>query len=172
VREMRSTAWLRSGSSLVWDAQLLSPLLENNEQVPLHVALKWIEEKLPSTPPSKDGKTIFVVGLQTVLEMLELKAAFKFLRNRVQRLIVHVQDYYGNNVGLVFGLNCNWRQWRIDSNEHAYLRLRSGHELSVTYALWNGVAREAQIIMVEDQKAQCGELVEEIGGGFYVRRYS
>jgi len=157
---------------LVWDARLLSPLLESSEQVPLHAALKWIEEKLPSTPPSKDGKTIFVAGLQTVLEVLERDAAFKFLRNRVQRLIVRVQDYYGNNVGLVFGLNCNWRQWRIDSNEHAYLRLRSGHELNVTFALWNGVAREVQIIMAEEQKAQRSELIKETWGGFYVRRYS
>jgi hypothetical protein len=169
---MRGTAWLRSGSSLVWDAQLLGPLLENGELLPLHKALNWIEEKLPSTPPSKDGKTIFIVGLQTVLEVLSPEAAFKFLRDRVQRLIVRVQDFYGNNVGLVFGCNCNWRQWRIDSNEHAYLHLRSGHELNVTFALWNGVAREAQIIMVKDHKTQRGELIKETGGGFYVRRYS
>ena len=172
MREIRGKGWLRSGSSLIWDARLLSPLLENGGQVPLHQALNWIGGKLPSTVPSGDGKTIFVTGLQTVLETLDSEAAFTFLRNRVQRLIVRVQDFYGNNVGLVFGCNCNWRQWRIDSNEHAHLRLRAGHELNVTFALWNGVAREAQIIMVEDRNTRRSEVVKEIGGGFYVRRYS
>ncbi|MDD3269888.1 MAG: hypothetical protein PHX14_11245 [Syntrophomonadaceae bacterium] len=165
MREITGSAWQRRGSSLIWDRELLGPLLRENRLIPLHQALNWLHEPLPVNPPTTGGKTIVVVGLQPVLESLEPEQSFNFLRHRLQRLILKVQDGYGGGVGLVLGLNCNWKQWRVDSSEKAYLTLRPGREIEITPALWNGVASEAQMIMVASTpESRARDNVSRVGG--------
>lgn len=167
-----SSAWQRRGSSLVWDPELLSPLLRENCLISLHHALSWIHDPLPANPPTGGGKSIIVVGLQPVLESLNPDQAFHFLRYNLQHLVLKVQDGYGSGVGLIFAMNCRWKQWRVDASEKAYLTLRPGQEIEVTPALWNGVASEAQMIMVEGSTGKRTKNNGSRVGGLYVPHFS
>lgn len=164
MMEITGSSWQRRGSSLVWDPVLLAPLLRNNSLIPLHQALAWLHQPLPVDPPTAGGKSITVVGLQPVLESLEPVQSFNFLRQRLQRLVLRVQDAYGGGVGLVFTLGCTWKQWRVDASEKAYLTLRPYKEMEITPALWNGVASEAQMIMVESSNEPRARDNVRVGG--------
>lgn len=170
--EITGSSWQRRGSSLVWDRELLAPLLINNGLIPLHQALAWLHQPLPVDPPTAGGKSITVVGLQPVLESLEPEQSFSFLRQRMQRLVLRVQDAYGGGVGLVFALSCTWKQWRVDASEKAYLTLRPDKEIEITPALWNGVASEAQMIIAESSNENRARENSTRVGGLHVPHFS
>lgn len=160
--DANSRVWRRRGSSLVWDKYLLGSLLGQSTPLPLREVMQYVDGEIPSSPPSQGP--ILVSGLQTCLEVLDPRTAFSFLRQRVQRLVRLAQDQWPGHA-LVFCMTCTWEHWKIDVNDYAFLKNRSGHDISVTYGLWNGVASEAQRLVVERD----GRITY---GGFYVSRFS
>lgn len=174
MNETTTNAWLRQGCSLIWDPDFLTPLLQKNSPVPLREVLLWSRQGFPAAPPV-EGSTVLVAGLQTCLETLPPAQAFTLLRTLIQPMIRRWQDTWPS-YGLVFGLKCSWSQWRIDTNEHAHLRVRTNDEIDVTFALWNGAARGVLKLVVSPEESSGLDTKSKTQpsriGGFYARRLS
>lgn len=168
MRELSATSstWKRRGSSVVWDPRLWGLLLPSSASVSLRHALSWLDSGVPSSPPGSGP--VLITGLQPCVELLEEEQAFQFLRLRVQNLILRLQDAWPTTA-LAFTMNCTHRDWRVDMSDYVYLKVRGGREVRFTLGLWNGVAPEAQMLMVPPD-INGGR--EPIHGGYYVARFS
>jgi hypothetical protein len=69
MRGMSSSAWLRRGSSIVFDRFTLGPLIVGDALVSMREALKWMNA-WPAEPPG-NGQTVLVCGIETVLDVME-----------------------------------------------------------------------------------------------------
>ena len=66
MQEMTGSRWKRTGCSIVWSSELLTPLVTDGDAVPLRVALGWLDTGFPDKPPSH-AKAVLVGGLQTAV---------------------------------------------------------------------------------------------------------
>jgi len=90
MREMSSSAWLRRGSSIIFDRITLGPLIGGSALVSLREALGWMKS-WPLKPPG-NGQTVLVGGIETFLEILEPRDAERFLRNRIKPFVQEFQE--------------------------------------------------------------------------------
>lgn len=61
MEDITSNAWRRVGSSVIWSPALLGPLVLSGEAVPLRVALGWMKQGFPQSPPGGHA-TVLVAG--------------------------------------------------------------------------------------------------------------
>ncbi len=170
MNEMDSTAWQRTGSSIVWSPDLLGPLITQGEAVPVRAVLNWMQNGFPDEPPG-GGQTILVGGLQTVMETLmtggSASEAYEWLRTNILPLVRAVQSHW-DRVGLVFGMDGPGRLFHHnEADDLVYFgrsRDRDGN-VGITLGIWNGAAtgEGAYRLLVPGTKET---------GGYHVRRVS
>ena len=100
MRDMSSSAWLRRGSSIVFDRFTLGPLIGEGALVSMREALRWMNA-WPAEPPG-NGRTVLVGGLETLLDVLDPLAAMDFLKKRLNPFVQEFQARWDQR-GLVFG---------------------------------------------------------------------
>jgi hypothetical protein len=169
MHDMTSTAWQRSGSSIIWSPQLLGALVLAQEAVPLRVALSWTKRGFPESPPG-GCSTVLVGGLQTVLESLlphSPEPAFAWLRLNIKPLVRAFQSHWGN-VGLVFAMDGPDKLFTFnEADELVYFgrAKERSEQLKLTLGTWNGAAtgEGAYRLVVPETK----EL-----GGYHVKHLS
>jgi len=144
MHEMTSKAWQRSGSSIIWSSELLGPLVLGGEAIPLRVALGWVKQGFPDSPPG-GRSTVLIGGLQTVLESFPAPAtepAFTWLRQNIKPLVRAFQSHWGN-VGLVFAMDGPAKLFNFnEADELVYFgrgKDRS-EQVKLTLGMWNGAA--------------------------------
>ena len=136
MREMSSSAWLRRGSSIVFDKQSLGPLISNGPLVPLRQALDWTNE-WPGEPPG-GGRTVLVSGLETCLEVLAVEEAERFLWERIKPFILSLQERW-DQVGVVFGFGTSSHSFEVTNIEEEIVFLRRGDErVRLSQFMWDG----------------------------------
>lgn len=138
MREMSATGWLRRGSSIVFDKETLGPLLNEGALISIREALGWMN-KWPDSLPS-GGRTALVGGLETILEVLSVEEAEKFLRERVKPFILEFQARW-DNCGLVFGFGTHERSFAVTSSDEEVIFKRGNRDhIKLSYHLWDGSA--------------------------------
>src|SRR5690349_5161556 len=100
MRDMSASAWLRRGSSIVFDRFSLGPLIGQGALVSLREALRWTNA-WPSQPPGS-GQTVLVCGIETFLDVMEPAEVQKFLKKQVKPFVQEFQARWDQR-GLVFG---------------------------------------------------------------------
>ncbi len=170
MNEITNDVWQRSGCSLLWEKELLLPLLNEKRPYALHEALRWKTVGFPAIPARQP---VVVAGLQTCLELQSAaKEAEDFLRQIIQPFIRRWQEDYPES-GLIFGMNNGSPQWKTDADDRAALVTLSGLTIAVTAGLWNGASRDAnRIILTRTLSGNKSGKSERIFGGIYVRRLS
>jgi len=166
MRELSSTSWKRRGSSVIFDKDLLSPLITGGCLVSLREALGWIGH-WPADPPGS-GESVLVGGLETCLQVLGADEGEQFLRRRIKTFIQEFQ-YHWEGRGLVFGFATAPSQFRITQpGEEVMFTIPGGAEVRLSYGLWNGTATAdmSQLIRVEHESRN------RVLGGFHVPRIS
>lgn len=167
MQEMTAQSWKRRGCSVVWSPELLSPLITENDAVPLRTVLEWQRHGLPETPPG-GGHTVLVGGLQTVLEVMpDSDTAYAWLRANILPLCRRWCNHWGN-VGLVFGMDGPARLFQLnEADDLVYFGKGSDREtkLCITRAIWNGAATGNGVfkLIVEGTKET---------GGYHVKHLS
>ncbi len=170
MKEMDSSGWQRTGSSIVWSPELLGPLITAGTAVPLRSVLGWMQDGFPEEPPG-GGQTILVGGLQTVMETLmtggSAGEAYEWLRANILPLVRAMQSRW-DRVGLVFGMDGPARIFHHnESDDLVYFGRSKDRECQVriTLGMWNGAAtgEGAYQLLVAGTR--------EIGG-YHVRRVS
>ena len=138
MREESGTRWQRRGSSIVFDSEILSPLLIGQSLISLRTFLGWLED-WPDDPPG-DSKTILVGGLEPCLELYTPEEAESFLRYRIRPVVEEFQTRWDQR-GLVFGFGKPSRAFQLDptSDEMTYIR-QDRKVIRLAYSLWNGGA--------------------------------
>jgi hypothetical protein len=169
MKEMTSTAWHRSGSSIIWSPALLGPLVLDGEAVPLRVVVGWTKHGFPDSPPG--GRSpVLVGGLQTVLESFPAQAtdaAFKWLRHNIKPLVRAFQRQW-DRVGLVFAMDGPEKLFTFnEADDLVYFgRSRERSELvKLTLGIWNGAATGEGAFQLLIPRTK--EL-----GGYHVKRVS
>lgn len=166
MREMSSTAWLRRGSSVVFDKQSLGRLIADGKLFSLREALSWMQAWPPEPPHGPS--TILIGGLETCLEVLSPADAESFLRNRIKPIILEFQARW-DQCGLVFGFGTSDRSFEVTASEEEVLFLkRGGERVRLSYALWDGSATldVTRLVRSEAQTSQ------QITVGYHVLRVS
>jgi hypothetical protein len=166
MREMSSTAWLRRGSSIVFDKQSLGPLISDGSLVSLHQALEWIKT-WPTNPPS-GTRTVLVSGLEAFLEVLSSGEAESFLRGRIKPFILAMQEHW-DQVGLVFGFGTSAHSFAVTNMEEEIVFLRRGGErVRLSQFMWDGssMLNLTRLVRAADQQANPMMI------GYYVPRIS
>lgn len=136
MREMSSSAWLRRGSSIVFDKQSLGPLISSGSLISIREALSWMKA-WPTEPPS-GSRTVLVGGLETCLEVLTSQDAERFLREPVKAFILQFQERW-DQVGLVFGFGTSPSSFEVTSAEEEIIfRRRGGERVRLSYFMWDG----------------------------------
>lgn len=136
MREMSSSAWLRRGSSIVFDKQSLGPLISSGALVPLRAALGWASA-WPAEPPG-GGRTVLVSGLETCLEVTSVEDAERFLSERIKPLILSFQEQW-DQAGLVFGFGTPANSFEVTNMEEEVVFRRRGDErVRLSRCIWDG----------------------------------
>lgn len=142
MKEMDSTTWRRSGSSIVWSPELLGPLITTGEALSVRTVLCWMKDGFPDSPPG-GGSTILVGGLQTVLETANSpEEAYTWLRENIMPLVRAVQSQW-DRVGLVFGMDGPGKLFHHnEADDLVYFgRLKDRTKnIRITLGIWNGAA--------------------------------
>jgi hypothetical protein len=163
---MSSSAWLRRGSSIVFDKHSLGPLITKGFLISLREALSWMKA-WPAQPP-EDGQTVLVGGLETCLEVLSPEDAEEFLRNRITPFVLEFQSRWDQQ-GLVFGFGTTDKSFEVTASQEEVLFLRRDRKrVRLSYSLWDGSATMNVTRLVRDDR-QTGK---RITLGYYVPRIS
>lgn len=164
MREMSSTAWLRRGSSIVFDRLTLGPLIGGGALVSMREALRWMNP-WPSQPPGS-GPTVLVCGIETFLDVMEPAEAQDFLKNRVKPFVQEFQARWDQR-GLVFGFGTHERSFELTvSDEEVLFIRRDGERVRLSYSLWDGSATMNVARLIRDEQGK------SITVGYYVARIS
>lgn len=164
MNEQSNSSWQRQGSTILFDPEALSPLLNAGCLISLRQFLTW-KEAWPTTPPG-NGETVLVVGLEAYLELLPPEEAEEFLRHRIRHLIEEFQ-YKWQRCGLVFGFTRPSTVFQVSStDEEMVYALAGGKQVRLAYALWNGGVAMNLTQLVRDD----GKNTKIIG--YHVRRLS
>lgn len=164
MREMSSSAWLRRGSSIVFDRFTLAPLIGGGALVSLREALSWMNG-WPAEPFIK-GQTVLVCGIETFLDVMEAAEAQKFLKNRVNPFIQEFQARRDQS-GLVFGFGTHERSFELTASDEEVLFIRrDGERVRLSYSLWDGSATMNVARLIRDEQGK------SITVGYYVARIS
>lgn len=138
MREMSSSAWLRRGSSVVFNKNSLGPLIAAGSLVPLRQALAWLNE-WPQEPPG-GNRTVLIGGLEACLEVISPEEAESFLRDRIKPLILFLQERW-DQVGLVFGFGSSSHSFEVTNTEEEIVFLRRGSErVRLSHFMWDGTS--------------------------------
>lgn len=165
MEDMTSTVWQRRGSSVVFNGDLLGPLISSGCMISLREILGWVGSWPTAIPGGQS--TVLVSGLEAALEVMEKTEAENFLRCKITPIIQEFQSRW-DAVGLILGFGCSANRFRIDTFENVLFKCPGGNELMLSNSLWNGCARHDMCrIMTKSQ--QTNNLVL---GGFYVKRLS
>ena len=164
MRDMSSSAWLRRGSSIVFDRLTLGPLIGGGALVSMREALRWMNT-WPAEPPG-NRKTVLVCGIETFLDVMEPAEAQNFLKSRVKPFVQEFQARWDQR-GLVFGFGTHERSFELTASDEEVLFIRrDGERVRLSYSLWDGSAtmNVARLIREEQGKS--------ITVGYYVARIS
>lgn len=164
MRNMSSSAWLRRGSSIVFDRFTLGPLIGGGALVSMREALKWMNA-WPAEPPG-NGQTVLVCGMETMLDLLEPARAESFLKTRVKPLVQEFQSRWDQR-GLVFGFGTHDSSFEVTaSDEEVVFVRRDGERVRLSYSLWDGSATMNVARLIRDEQGN------GITAGYYVARIS
>ena len=164
MRDMSSSAWLRRGSSIVFDRHTLGPIIGGGALVSLREALGWMGS-WPVDPPGS-GQTVLVGGIETFLDVLEPAEAQEFLKNRVKPFVQEFQARWDQR-GLVFGFGTHEKSFKVTASEEEVLFVRrDGERVRLSYSLWDGSATMNVTRLVRDEQGK------KITVGYYVARIS
>jgi len=164
MREMSSSAWLRRGSSIVFDRFTLGPLISGGALVSMREALRWMDA-WPAEPPGND-QTVLVCGIETFLDVLVPAAAQVFLKNRVKPFVQEFQARWDQR-GLVFGFGTHERSFDLTASDEEVLFIRrDGERVRLSDSLWDGSATMNVARLIRDDPGK------SITIGYYVARIS
>ena len=164
MRDMSSSAWLRRGSSIVFDRVTLGPLIGGGALVSMREALGWINA-WPAEPPG-GGSTVLVFGIETFLDVLERAEAQEFLKNRVKPFVQEFQARWDQR-GLVFGFGSHERSFDLTASDEEVLFVRrDGERIRLSYPLWDGSATMNVARLIREEQGR------RITVGYYVARIS
>ncbi len=164
MRDMSSSAWLRRGSSIVFDRVTLGPLIGGGALVSMREALRWMNA-WPVEPPG-NGQTVLVCGIETFLDVMEPAEAEKFLTRRVKPFVQEFQARWDQR-GLVFGFGTHERSFELTASDEEVLFIRrDGERVRLSYSLWDGSATMNVARLIRDEQGK------SITVGYYVARIS
>lgn len=176
MRELTSSKWKRSGSSIVWHPELLADLISTIEPVPLRTLMGWLNSGFPESPPGQAGiQTVLVGGLQTVVETMmqthppeQSEAVADWLRTNILA-VVRAWKSHWPNVALVFVMDGPGAMFEFnEGDELVYFgrgRDRS-KKVKLSLAIWNGAASGAGAYQLIAEKTSGGGGRDV--GGYYV----
>jgi len=164
MRDMSSSAWLRRGSSIVFDRVTLGPLIGEAALVSLREALRWMNA-WPAEPPG-NGRTVLVCGIETFLDIMEPIEAQNFLKSRVKPFVEEFQARWDQR-GLVFGFGTHERAFEVSASDEEVLFIRrDGERVRLSYSLWDGSATMNVMRLIRDEQGK------SVTVGYYVARIS
>lgn len=164
MRDMSSSAWLRRGSSIVFDRYTLGPLIGGGHLVSLREALGWMRD-WPDKPPG-GGQTVLVGGIETFLDVLEPTKAQELLKKRVNPFVQEFQARWDQR-GLVLGFGTHERSFEVTASDEEVLFVRrDGERVRLSYSLWDGSATMNVARLIRDEQGK------SVTVGYYVARIS
>ena len=164
MRDMSSSAWLRRGSSIVFDRLTLGPLIGGGAPVSMREALRWMNA-WPAEPPG-NGQTVLVCGMETLLDVMEPAAAQNFLKSRVKPFVQEFQAHWDQR-GLVFGFGTHERSFELTASDEEVLFIRrDGERVRLSHSLWDGSATMNLARLIRDEQGK------SVTVGYYVARIS
>jgi len=164
MRDMSSSAWLRRGSSIVYDRISLGPLINGGALVSMREALRWMNV-WPAAPPG-NSQTVLVCGIETFLDVMEPIEAENFLKTRVKPFVQEFQSHWDQR-GLVFGFGTHERSFELTASDEEVLFIRrDGERVRLSHSLWDGSATMNLTRLIRDEQGK------SITVGYYVARIS
>jgi hypothetical protein len=164
MKDMSSSAWLRRGSSIVFDRHTLGPLIGGGALVSLREVLGWVRE-WPAEPPG-DGKTVLVCGIEAFLDVLDAERAQEFLEGRVNPFVQEFQTHWGQ-CGLVFGFGTPEGSFKVTpADEEVLFARRDDERVRLSHSLWGDSATMNLMRLIREEQGK------SITVGYYVARIS
>ena len=164
MNTISNDAWKRQGSSIIFDAEEIQKLLNENAMVSLRTFLSW-DKDIPENAPIS-GQTVLICGLETVLDTLKENEAQEFLSRKIRPLVKKLQNEW-TNTGLVFGFSQGGQVF-LETNgiEEEVLFLRKDNtQVRISEWLWGGTAAQNMHKIekrIDHQKATAGYYVARI----------
>jgi hypothetical protein len=144
MKQLLDTVWRRRGVSWIWDDVSLNTVAKPGEVLSLRQFVRS-DGHWPDDPPSNNGSTMVVAGLDACLDLLAPEEADEWLANDFKRVILSFQDNYQGDAALVFWLPGGQRRIKTQpANDAVIWRCGAPHgdqQIEFGRILW-GEARE------------------------------
>ena len=165
MNTLSTSSWLRSGSSILFNAEKIQELLKANAMVSLREFLAWRDE-VPDNPPVS-GQTILICGLETIVDTLSEDEAETFLEERIRPVIRKIQNRW-TETGLVFGFSTDGKAFVETQGikEEVLFKRGDGQTIHISNGLWEGISATS-LLRLELVGANGRQLI-----GYHVTRLS
>ena len=162
---LTNDAWRRQGSSIIFDAEELKKLLDEDAMVSLREFLSW-DKNIPENAPVP-GQTVLVCGLETLMDTLPVNEAQLFLSMKIRPLIRKLGNEW-TNTGIVFGFSQGSQVFHESNGmtEEVFFLRKDHTQVRISTALWDGTAA---LSMHRIEKRMDGQ---KVTAGYYVARIS
>lgn len=118
MKQLLDTVWQRRGISWIWDDAAFNRVGKTGEVLSLRQFFRS-ERHWPDDPPSNNGRTMLVAGLDAYLDLLSPDEADTWLADEFKHAILAFQDHYQGDVALVFWLPNGDRRIRVGTSSDA-----------------------------------------------------
>ena len=149
-------AWMRRGSTLLWNPSMLSRVAEPSQVLSIRQFF-MIADSWPEALPASNGDAIVVTGLDGCLDVLSKEDAEKWITKDLKEVIFSFQDKYEGQAGLIFWLPSGRDRISMTGASENYLWTHrpSGptEKLPIGRLLWSGAEKEVERLLCgNDQK--------------------
>lgn len=100
IRKRFNQGWVRSGFSLLWDAEVLSSIAAPKDVVSLRVFFSQIDD-WPEDLPAASGNALVVSGFEGCLDVLSGEDVEQWIETDLKEAVLSFQDFYQGQAGLI-----------------------------------------------------------------------
>jgi hypothetical protein len=158
IRKRFNHGWVRSGFSLLWDAEILSDIGAPQDAVSLRQFFAQIDD-WPEDLPAANGNALVVSGFEGCLDVLSSDDAMRWINTDLNEAVLSFQDFYQGQAGLILWAPSGRNRISMSGASEEYSWKHGGvrgGSLPIGRLLFSGAENEVErLLNTDDPNADC-----------------
>jgi hypothetical protein len=152
IRKRFNQGWVRSGFSLLWDAEVLSGIATPKDVVSLRIFFSQIDD-WPEDLPAANGNALVVSGFEGCLDVLSSEDVEQWIETDLKEAVLSFQDFYQGQAGLILWAPSGRNRISMRGSSEKYFWKHGGvrgNSLPIGRLLFSGAENEVERLLNTD----------------------